>query len=1052
MQTCKKFTATILAVMLVLSMCITSFSVAAAETSTGTKTISVGVINYVCDAEDEAQFQIHYWNNGGLAGDAKCVALNTTTKKSVGAQYWGGAEQTFNMFTAEIPAEATGYKFHIGTDDNKWFGETDGDATKTNAVYAFNYSGNKALYESTSTQPTTPAPTTATGAATQPATDPVAGTTITVGVINYICDAQDEAQFQVHYWNNGGLSGDAKCVALNTTAKKSVGKEYWGGAEQTFNMFTAVIPADATGYKFHIGTDDNLWFGEDGDATKATTVYVFDYSGNKALYEASTTQSTTTATTPAPTTASGVATQPATQPATDPVAGTTITVGVINYVCDAEDEAQFQIHYWNNGGLSGDAKCVALNTTTKKSVGKEYWNGAEQTFNMFTAVIPADATGYKFHIGTDDNKWFGETDGDATKTNAVYAFNYSGNKAIYESTTTVQPTTSATTPVASGATAAATTAVVTPASTVKFTNNQNWSSVYAYFWNDTQLDLGGVWPGVAMTKYETNEYGSDNYTVNIPAGATKVIFNDGKKEGAAQTVDVTLSGKVGYYTDGTQTDGKYNVFAWADVVPGTTSATPQPTLAPGKGITITVGVINYVCDAEDEAQFQIHYWNNGGLSGDAKCVALNTTTKKSVGKEYWDGAEQTFNMFTAVIPADATGYKFHIGTADDKWFGETDGDATKTNAVYAFNYSGNKAIYETVVVPTTPATTAAPTTPATTAAPTTPATTAAPTTPATTAAPTTPATTAAPTTQPATTEPVTTVPPTEPADFSTYAVKGDITAAMKTGAEANTVTTTLDLAAGQYKFIVQNTTTNVKYGRKDSAVDSMSKKMFGANWGYFSFMATGGTYTFTYNTKSNVLSITCDRSKTSTFSSMKLKGHVSSAMVAEEGSSVIKTTVDLPVGVYNFGIADGDNFYGRMTTYVDAMPKSIVGNRWGFCKLSVTKTGTFEFIYDTATKYMMVVPKSANASDYNVTGDLALNLAKTDDENVVESVVKLDKGSYSFKIANSTATFGRKATYTDSITNAQFGTGWDSCTLVATGGTYKFTYNTKTNKLTVAMV
>lgn len=95
---------------------------------------------------------------------------------------------------------------------------------------------------------------------------------------------------------------------------------------------------------------------------------------------------------------------------------------------------------------------------------------------------------------------------------------------------------------------------------VKFTDNQGWGTVYAYFWSDSQTDLGGTWPGVQMTWLETNEFGQDVYVVDIPAGATSVVFNNNSDK----TVDITLSGAEGYWTDGTRTDGYLNAFAWGD--------------------------------------------------------------------------------------------------------------------------------------------------------------------------------------------------------------------------------------------------------------------------------------------------------------------------------------------------------------------------------------------------------------------------------------------------------------------------------------------------------
>ena len=95
---------------------------------------------------------------------------------------------------------------------------------------------------------------------------------------------------------------------------------------------------------------------------------------------------------------------------------------------------------------------------------------------------------------------------------------------------------------------------------VKFTDNQGWGEAYAYFWCDEYPDMAGEWPGVAMTKDGTNDFGQDVYSVEIPAGATKVIFNGIGQ----QTVDVTLADEEGYYTDGTKDDkGHFNVFPWS---------------------------------------------------------------------------------------------------------------------------------------------------------------------------------------------------------------------------------------------------------------------------------------------------------------------------------------------------------------------------------------------------------------------------------------------------------------------------------------------------------
>jgi alpha-amylase len=99
----------------------------------------------------------------------------------------------------------------------------------------------------------------------------------------------------------------------------------------------------------------------------------------------------------------------------------------------------------------------------------------------------------------------------------------------------------------------------TPSGTIEFTDNQGWGKVFAYFWSDSQTDIGGGWPGQQMGNGYDNGFGQTNYSIAIPSGAMYVIFSNGN---GAQTVDITLTGATGYYTDGSMSDGKYNVQSW----------------------------------------------------------------------------------------------------------------------------------------------------------------------------------------------------------------------------------------------------------------------------------------------------------------------------------------------------------------------------------------------------------------------------------------------------------------------------------------------------------
>ena len=155
----KKLLSLLLAVCMLLSMVtVGAVSVGAAEAAGAagadgdTKTITVGVISYLMN-ELKTGWQVHYWGGKDGAKDADLTATGATEKKSVGSEYWSGAEQTFTMFTVAVPADFTGYKVHNG---DRWFGG-DGTADKCTA-YVFNYDGDKALYE-VSSEPVTEAPT-----------------------------------------------------------------------------------------------------------------------------------------------------------------------------------------------------------------------------------------------------------------------------------------------------------------------------------------------------------------------------------------------------------------------------------------------------------------------------------------------------------------------------------------------------------------------------------------------------------------------------------------------------------------------------------------------------------------------------------------------------------------------------------------------------------------------------------------------------------------------------------------------------------------------------
>ena len=107
-----------------------------------TKTINVGVVYYL---NGTATYQVHWWDNSGNTGDADLTSTGATAQQSVGSSYWSGAAQEFNMYTAQIPNTATGFK--VWDSNNHWYG-ADGNASTQSSAYVFEYGGSYNAYYS----------------------------------------------------------------------------------------------------------------------------------------------------------------------------------------------------------------------------------------------------------------------------------------------------------------------------------------------------------------------------------------------------------------------------------------------------------------------------------------------------------------------------------------------------------------------------------------------------------------------------------------------------------------------------------------------------------------------------------------------------------------------------------------------------------------------------------------------------------------------------------------------------------------------------------------
>lgn len=90
---------------------------------------------------------------------------------------------------------------------------------------------------------------------------------------------------------------------------------------------------------------------------------------------------------------------------------------------------------------------------------------------------------------------------------------------------------------------------------VLFTRPSGWGDPKAYFFNDSG-GVGNNYPGTGMTWVFNNEYGEAVFKINIPAGATHVIFSDGNNSGT-KTSDIKIGYDKGFYLNGSSV-GSYN--------------------------------------------------------------------------------------------------------------------------------------------------------------------------------------------------------------------------------------------------------------------------------------------------------------------------------------------------------------------------------------------------------------------------------------------------------------------------------------------------------------
>ena len=316
-----------------------------------------------------------------------------------------------------------------------------------------------------------------------------------------------------------------------------------------------------------------------------------------------------------------------------------------------------------------------------------------------------------------------------------------------------------------------------------------------------------------------------------------------------------------------------------------------------------------------------------------------------------------------------------------------------------------------------------------------------------------PTTATQPATQPTTaTQPATQPTTVAPSDVPTdgYYVYGDNIKLKLTTIGTDKVGGTIALQKGSYTFKLDNYGTLLGYGKAftDATKGLTFNKKFKSS---ATLVATGGTYTFQVNTKTNTLVVKYDNNLPNEY----LIGDLNTILSPVKGKTVAVGSTYLAAGTYKFKLSAGNVAYGYNKVINDTTNgASLTLNSKYSSYLTLNATGgTYTFTLNTKTKKLVVgyVPaKDEKADDVHVSGDINLVLDdKGGESNVAKGTVKLDEGTYSFKIYNYGTAYTTGAKIVDSGSKNLKSSYTANATLIATGGTYTFSFNKTTGALTV---
>lgn len=274
---------------------------------------------------------------------------------------------------------------------------------------------------------------------------------------------------------------------------------------------------------------------------------------------------------------------------------------------------------------------------------------------------------------------------------------------------------------------------------------------------------------------------------------------------------------------------------------------------------------------------------------------------------------------------------------------------------------------------------------------------------------------------------------------------GDINLDLEATKDANIYSGEIELEAGKYSFRVMNQ--GVQYCAGYTFNDITLGAKYSSKWTSASTLnAKGGTYTISYDIDANMLSITY----VPTGAECGVVGDITLSLDATTTANVYSATTEVEAGTYKLKVSNFGKNCGSGATIKNSTNGIVLNPNWSQYITFVAAGGTYTFTYNTAKNTLAVVPEEAEIA-VKVTGGIDLTLAKSADQNVYTGTTTLDAGTFTFKMNVDGTDFCCGATIKNATTGLAYKSKYtSSSTLIATGGTYTFTYNVSTNVLSIA--